>query len=313
MNDRVAPGVMTVPISAVERDTGLSKDTLRIWERRYGFPRPGRDAFGERVYPVAQVDRLRLIRRLLDNGHRPGRVVPLAMDELQRLGEGLCSVPPYPEAGAGADLFAYRELIQDHDAPALRRALGQACRELGLARFVTHLVAPLNAMVNDDGLRGQMEAFEQRLYAECVHRVLHGALDSLGGTEGAAASGAPRALLATLVQEPEVLGLAMAEALLALAGCHCLSLGPQTPVRDIGRAAAAHRADIVVLSLSAGQNPQRLRSGLQELRQMLPEPTELWAGGPCPALQHRPLPGILAVPDLAVLFEHVARWQGAHL
>jgi hypothetical protein len=26
------------PISAVERETGLSKDTLRMWERRYGFP-----------------------------------------------------------------------------------------------------------------------------------------------------------------------------------------------------------------------------------------------------------------------------------
>ena len=30
-------------ISAVERETGLSKDTLRVWERRYDFPRPVRD------------------------------------------------------------------------------------------------------------------------------------------------------------------------------------------------------------------------------------------------------------------------------
>ncbi|MGA0116507.1 MAG: MerR family transcriptional regulator, partial [Burkholderiales bacterium] len=30
-------------IAAVERDTGLSKDTLRVWERRYGFPAPVRD------------------------------------------------------------------------------------------------------------------------------------------------------------------------------------------------------------------------------------------------------------------------------
>ena len=34
-------------IAAVERDTGLSKDTLRVWERRYGFPRPARDAAGQ--------------------------------------------------------------------------------------------------------------------------------------------------------------------------------------------------------------------------------------------------------------------------
>ena len=33
-------------ISAVERDTGLSKDVLRVWERRYGFPVPERDEIG---------------------------------------------------------------------------------------------------------------------------------------------------------------------------------------------------------------------------------------------------------------------------
>ena len=37
-------------ISAVERETGLSKDVLRMWERRYGFPDPGRDDNVERQY-----------------------------------------------------------------------------------------------------------------------------------------------------------------------------------------------------------------------------------------------------------------------
>ena len=65
MNERaevlgVGSGVQ-LSISAVERDTGLSKDTLRVWERRYGFPNPVRDALGERLYPVEQVERLRLI------------------------------------------------------------------------------------------------------------------------------------------------------------------------------------------------------------------------------------------------------------
>ena len=62
-------------IADVERDTGLSKDTLRVWERRYGFPTPTRDAQGERQYDNEQLLRLRHIRRLIDAGHRPGRVV----------------------------------------------------------------------------------------------------------------------------------------------------------------------------------------------------------------------------------------------
>ena len=50
MNERSVARPITLSIAAVERDTGLSKDTLRVWERRYGFPQPGRDGFGERAY-----------------------------------------------------------------------------------------------------------------------------------------------------------------------------------------------------------------------------------------------------------------------
>ena len=71
------PPSLTLSIAAVERDTGLSKDTLRVWERRYGFPLPLRDAIGERAYALDQVERLRIVKRLLDAGHRPGRVVAL--------------------------------------------------------------------------------------------------------------------------------------------------------------------------------------------------------------------------------------------
>ena len=48
-------------ISAVERETGLSKDVLRMWERRYGFPKPARDANGERQYTAAETEKLRSI------------------------------------------------------------------------------------------------------------------------------------------------------------------------------------------------------------------------------------------------------------
>jgi MerR family transcriptional regulator, light-induced transcriptional regulator len=62
-------------ISAVERETGLSKDTLRAWERRYGFPTPLRDAKGDRRYSMQQVERLRKIKRLVDHGFRPSKVI----------------------------------------------------------------------------------------------------------------------------------------------------------------------------------------------------------------------------------------------
>ena len=76
-----------LPISVVERETGIPKDLLRMWERRYGFPEPARDAQGDRVYPREQVDKLRAVRRLMDQGFRPGKIIHLSAEELSRLFE----------------------------------------------------------------------------------------------------------------------------------------------------------------------------------------------------------------------------------
>ena len=64
MNMRAEGSSVQFSIAAVERDTGLGKDTLRVWERRYGFPQPQRDSSGERIYPLDQVEKLRVIKRL---------------------------------------------------------------------------------------------------------------------------------------------------------------------------------------------------------------------------------------------------------
>ena len=48
------------------------------------FPRPLRDDNGERLYPPSRSSSRGHIRRLLDAGWRPGRIVGLSMEELQR-------------------------------------------------------------------------------------------------------------------------------------------------------------------------------------------------------------------------------------
>lgn len=80
----------------------------------------------------------------------------------------------------------------------------------------------------------------------------------------------------------------MVEALLALEGCRCISLGTQTPVWDIVLAASAQEIDIVALSFSPVMNPNQVVDGLTELRAKLPRSIEIWAGGRCPVLQRRP-------------------------
>lgn len=311
MNDRSNPTPPGLSIAAVERDTGLSKDTLRAWERRYGFPMPERDTQGERIYPLDQLDRLRVVKRLLDAGHRPGQVVSLALDELHALaGQAADTTTRAAEGVVGTDeLQALLQAVRSHSVPRLRGELLQLLSRFGLASFVCDVVAPLNAAVGDAWLRGQLEVFEEHLYTEIMQVTLRGAIAALPEATEATR---PHVLMTTLPGEPHGLGLLMAEALLALEGCRCTSLGVQTPVWDIVLAARACGCDIVALSFTGAINPNQISEGVVELRSKLPPAVALWVGGSAPVLQRRPVPGVRAFSSLAQV-PAALREQAQHL
>ena len=277
-----------IGIGAVERELGLSKDTLRIWERRYRFPMPLRDAFGERVYAPDQVDKLRVIKRLMDQGMRPGKLMHHSLAELRDLRQAHASTGGKL---ASTECEALVGLVREHRVDDLRNALGQQLLRLGLARFVTEIIAPLNQAIGEAWAGGNLEIFEEHLYTESIKIVLRSAIASVPRSQGS-----PRVLLTTFPREEHGLGLLMAEAVLALEGAHCVSLGVQTPVGDIVRAAVSQRADIVALSFSAAYAPGQLLDGITGLRTVLPAGVEIWAGGSAMA-QLRRLPAQVKVID----------------
>jgi DNA-binding transcriptional MerR regulator len=299
--------VLTLSIAAVERDTGLTKDALRIWERRYGFPQPERSASGDRAYPLDQVEKLRIVKRLMDSGHRPGRLVPLSMEELEQLSANTLDAPQtLVKSLLAPDLKPCIELIRSHDMDALRRHLMLAQMRVGLARFITEVVLPLNTQVGDAWMRGQIEIFEEHAYIECLQGILR---QALGSIPEAAGCDRPRVLLTTVPNEPHSLGLLLAESLFALEGARCVSLGAQTPLWDITLAASAYRSDIVALGFTGCMNPNQVVEGLQELRSKLPPSVELWVGGAAPVLHRRGVEGVIALSQLGDIHAELERWR----
>src|SRR5574343_979943 len=261
-------------IAAVERDTGLSKDVLRMWERRYGFPVPDRDANGECFYPLDQVERLRLIKWLMDAGHRPGKLIATPVAELAVLAprrkEQIRSADPV----AAGELDELLSLIKRHDVAAYQQAMQQRLARQGLQGFVQDTVAPLTGQVGEYWEQGRFEVFEEHLFTELTKRLLRQAVAALP-----AGPREPRVLLTSVPDEQHVLGLLMVEALFALEGAECIPLGTQMPLLDIGRAAEAHAADIVALSFSIAFPQRQIPALLAQLRQLLPANVALWAGG----------------------------------
>jgi len=261
-------------IAAVERDTGLSKDVLRMWERRYGFPVPDRDDNGERSYPADQVDRLRLIKRLMDQGHRPGKLIATPTTELTALAPRRTKPPAAHTPAMAEELAELLAMIKQHDAAAYQQAMQQRLARQGLQRFVQDTVAPLTQQVGERWEDGSFEVFEEHLFTELTKRLLRQAISTLPG-----GARAPRILLTSVPDEAHVLGLLMVELLFALEGAACIPLGTQMPLLEIGRAALAHRANIVALSFSGAFPQRQIPALLQQMRQIFPEDTALWVGG----------------------------------
>lgn len=256
-------------IAAVERDIGVSKDTLRVWERRYGFPEPLRDAHGERIYNVADLDKLRLVKRLMDKGFRPGKIIPLSADALEALlAEG---GKIQPDSHMGEELI---RLLKSHRISELKRYLKNLLIQQGLERFVLDTVVVMNKQVGDAWMRGQLAIFEEHIYSEQIQALLRGAISQLDMPRNP-----PRILLTTLPGEQHTIGMLMVEAILTLYGATCLALGPQTPVPDIQQAMRAHKADVLCLSYSASFPRTQCLKSLIDLRRGLSQSASVWVGG----------------------------------
>lgn len=299
-NMDLAEGLASIGEAA--RRSGVPKDTLRIWERRYGFPSPLRDAAGDRAYPSDQVEKLRLIRILIDQGRRPSKLVTRSLAALQaefQVGA--------PERGAPeAWVIEALDLLRAHDVEGLRARLVATLHERGLRPFVIDNVAALSAAVGEAWVAGELAVFEEHLYTELIARVLRGALAGVGR----GGDSRPRILLTTLPGEPHALGLLMAECLMTLSGGACLSLGVETPIADVVLAAKAHRVDVVALSFSAMYGGPAARRDLKALREALPPEIGIWAGGACPGLRGPQTSGLLILSGLDAIDAAVSNWAG---
>jgi DNA-binding transcriptional MerR regulator len=69
-------------IGTITKLTGIAVERLRAWERRYGLV-PAHRSGKTRFYSKAQLDRLNVIKRLIDQGHPISTLVELDDEQLQ--------------------------------------------------------------------------------------------------------------------------------------------------------------------------------------------------------------------------------------
>lgn len=253
-------------ISDVSRIAGVPKDLLRMWERRYGYPDPIRDSNGNRVYSTEQIKKLILIRQLMDQGKRPGKLMPLDLPDLESL---------VKEPKVELDIDQLFDLLKARDAAALREWFQNQVEAHGLRSFIHKVMAPATRAVGQAWSQGDLAIHEEHLYTELMKNLVRQSLTRRhreGGSE-------PRIMLTTVPGERHGLGLLMVETLLRLGGAEVIAFGPEMPFRDIKDAALSHKVDVIGLSFSGSFKSVDAMVMLTGLRQIIDPGIRIWVGG----------------------------------
>jgi DNA-binding transcriptional MerR regulator len=286
----MAVAAAAVSIRVASNRTGLSPDTLRVWERRYGFPRPDRREDGVRVYSEDDIVRLELVARAIEGGWRPNEVVALPLNELRRITSSTSSRPTTTTmtttttndardaldlGSAASRIDAVIDALARDDLAFVRSHIRAAAVMLGPKAFVTELAHPLIVRVGEQWAEGKLDVRHEHVLTSVLTVQLH---LFLGAHEDAAAS--PTVLLATLPGEAHALALDMVAVYLAAAHAAPRVLGPNTPPEQIVLAARGLGTRAVGVSTSIVTDKAAMARALRVIaRGLRATRCELWVGG----------------------------------
>jgi DNA-binding transcriptional MerR regulator len=236
-------------IGVVSRMTGIPDATLRVWERRYGFPTAARTDGGHRIYSEHEVERLRWVKARVAEGMQAGKAVQALrrLEEEGRFPESPLAVPDAaPRRGADGSLSVFHErftaALLAHDLDAASQVLGQVMALYSLEELILWVMRPTLVDIGQGWAEGTVSVATEHLASHYVRQRLQMWLAT--GPE-------PRHV------RPTVLGCAPGEwhdtsllmmgVLLRNRRWPMAYLGQSVPLSDLARFVADTQAPVVVM------------------------------------------------------------------
>jgi DNA-binding transcriptional MerR regulator/methylmalonyl-CoA mutase cobalamin-binding subunit len=262
-------------IGAVARATGINPDTLRMWERRYKTLVPARSDAGGRLYSDADIDRLRVIKQLLDRGHAIGRLAHLPEEELRGIlarHDGAAAPPPAALASQGLREQFLAAVVR-FDVVTAQQLLARASLALPPAQLVGEVLGPLLREVGTRWENGSLKVAHEHTASTLMRSLVGGLLATY-----APRPGAPTLVVTTPAGELHEFGALLGALLAAASGWRALYLGPNLPADEILDAVRRSEARAVALSVVNVAGPETERE-LRGLIALLPASVALVVGG----------------------------------
>ncbi len=258
--------------SEIEFITGFGKGQLRKWRQRFGFPPKESNLSGEAAYSLTTVNQLLLIKRLLEAGFKPAQIVGKSTLELEKLkiGIGLNIQAAIPDEST----IKFIDYIKLANLKGFVDFLAEKRCEQTMFDFVQSTITPLMISIGDAWTRDEIDIHHEHLCTAYVERYLQSEILNFLPRQGL-----PVILFSLPPGEHHLLGLLMAEAVLAEQGAITINIGSDIPLNNLKLATVSCKADVVALSFSFAYPARDVLPTLLHLRRLLAPHIQIWAGG----------------------------------
>ena len=260
-----------LPIRTVASLTGVNPVTLRAWERRYNLVTPHRTPKGHRLYSHENVELIRQILDLLEQGISIGQVKPL-------LEQSSTEVPAVPASGQTDAWRNYKqtllEAIEAFDERALDNAYNDALSLYPVDTVSQRLTTPILRILGEQWQDAETGIAQEHFFSVYLRNKLGTRIHHLNQQ----AKG-PLLLQACLPGEFHETGLLFFSLASVNHGYRLLLLGANTPLQQLPAVLEKKHCEGIVLSCMYKPSRNVLDKDLPELVSLVQLP--VFVGGSC--------------------------------
>jgi DNA-binding transcriptional MerR regulator len=276
-HDTGTPALLS--IGALSRLSGVQIETIRNWERRYGWPDPIRLESGHRRYPSGLVPHLRLARSAVALGFKPSYITAAPREELDaavRLAMENKEDRDGPQIDTEHEFEIEEMLFQiaHLDANRFETALRKCWCKYGADTFICDLIEPLRSRIETAIREERMTLVHEHFATELLSVFLSAQWRPLSS-----ATHDCKAVISGLEGEHDSLALHMAAIFFLIQNIEVFFLGPNTPISDI--VIAAKQSDVASIAIQCTAKSERMKSKymLTNLRAAIPPSVTIVVGG----------------------------------
>lgn len=257
---------------------GLTPYVIRAWERRYAALTPERSPSNRRLYTEEEIEKLLLLRKAVQSGHRIGQIAGLTLEELR----GLSVEPPAPASAEEETVLPGSDPLLDEcllaierlDPDALEHGLALAASCYGTAAMIDRVVVPLLEHLGAGWRAGNVRIANEHMASIVLHTYL---IRTFGSFQPPMP--APYLVVTTPTGQHHEFGALLAAVTATLQGWRVLYLGPNLPAEEIAGAVHRSGAQAVALSIVYPPDDPRLTEQLLALRRCLGSDIPILVGG----------------------------------